>query len=194
MKAQAEKCQTKWSSGWFQLFFLSVSSPRSGSYLALSLLFHCWFVTCGYQKGAGCHSCTGSHRDSSKALYPRAVTHMRWWSISSRAVLQRGKVYNTYQATRRGVQPLHQTSQPPHNGEVVVICLSYASKFVGLYKLKWGDSQTCLGHCYCSADTVVFVTSNLSWRVSSTTPLNEPDDHSCRAVSGKQGMVLWWRD
>ena len=93
-------------------------------------------------------------------------THTRWWSISSRAVLQRGKVWDTHQATSRGVQSLPRTSQSPHHGEVVVICLSYASKFAWLYKPKSGDSQTCLDRWNCSANTLVFVTSSLSRRAS----------------------------
>lgn len=163
-----------------------VSSPCTSSFLPLFSLFCCWFGARGRQKGAGCHTAT-SCRDSSRARYPRAVrSHVPGGGpVSSRAVLQRDKSWDTHQAIPGGVQPLLQTSQPPRlswGGG----CHTLVRKFACLNKPKWGHSQTALDRCCSSANTAGFATSNLARKL--------PDDHSCRAASGGQGILLGWRD
>lgn len=91
-------------------------------------------------------------------------THTRWWSISSRAVLQRRKLWDTHQATPRGVQPLPLT---PFMGRwLSYAChmpqnlFGYLSPGEEILKLVLAMATVCK----------VFATSNLSQRASSPTP------------------------
>ena len=105
----------------FPVCFLSTHQQLSLS------LFHCLFATCGYQKGAGCHTAT-SCRDSSGAPYPRAVrSHIPGGGLYPPGLCFRDGEYGILIRPLPGVSSLSpEHLNPPSWGggcHMLVVCL-----------------------------------------------------------------------
>lgn len=112
--------------GNFPVYFFSIHWQLSLSLLPFTLLF---FVTCGYQKAAGCHM-TASFRDSSRAPYPRAVpSHIPGLVLYPLGLCFRDRIHGHSQGWLAFLlNVLHW--------EVVAIHLSYNSNLSGYISLS----------------------------------------------------------